>query len=86
MIPHEEKLENLLVLLGGNANIATSMSASTMDLPSATELAKELGTEQFCSNDESSINVNEISVVVWLTNGTPEWFIGCVIRIVNQST
>ena len=43
MIPHDERLENLLVLLGDNNYLATSSHASVLDLPTNDDLSKFLG-------------------------------------------
>ena len=42
MIPHSERLENLMVLLGDNDWIATSMQASVLDLPRNQDLSEAL--------------------------------------------
>ena len=42
MIPHDECLENLLVLLGDNNCLATSSHASVLDLPTTDDLSKFL--------------------------------------------
>ena len=38
MIPHDERLENLLVLLGNNNYLATLSHASVLDLPTKDDL------------------------------------------------
>ena len=42
MIPHDERLENLLVLLGNNNYLATLSHASVLDLPTKDDLWKFL--------------------------------------------
>ena len=84
LIPHDERLENLLVLLGDNDNIATSESSSVLDLPTVAELAGKLGTTVE-TNIRSCINVNEMCIVVWLTNGEPTWYVGCITGISNDN-
>ena len=42
IIPHDEGLENLLVLLGDNNYLVTSSHASVLDLPTNADLSKFL--------------------------------------------
>ena len=42
MIPHDEGLENLLVVLGDNKYLATLSHASVLDLPTNADLSKIL--------------------------------------------
>ena len=56
MIPHEERLENLLVLLGDNSCLATSLHASALDLPTNNDLSKFLNCETEDPVESSLIN------------------------------
>ena len=78
MITHEERLENLLILLGGNDNVATSPSSSIVDLPTLDELREELGT----TLEKRSSRVNEMCVVAWLED-KPRWYLGYVTKKVD---
>ena len=69
MIPQDQRLENLLILLGDNDNIATANSASVMDLLTMKELEEELGvdaTGAHGANGTANVEVNDMCVVVWL--------------------
>ena len=86
MIPHDQRLENLLILLGNNDHIATADSASILDLPTMKELEEELGVEATSADAASctgTVRVNEMCVVVWLDDVTnaPMWHLGFVTEM-----
>ena len=76
MIPHSERLENLMVLLGDNDSIATSMQASVLDLASNQDLSeallKPVVTERRL--------INEMCVVVWQEEDGLQWYLGFVCK------
>ena len=76
MIPHSERLQNLMVLLGDNDSIATSMQASVLDLPSNQDLSeallKPVVTERRL--------INEMYVVVWQEDDGLQWYLGFVCK------
>lgn len=73
MITHDERLENLLILLGSNDNVASSSSPSIVDLPTLDELNAEL----LGGLEKKSVNLEEMCVVAWLED-KPRWYIGYV--------
>ena len=78
MIPHEERLENLLILLQDNDNIATSSSASVIDLPTIDELKKELLLHNIDKSPAPS-RVNGMCIVLWLEDRLQyKWYLGYV--------
>ena len=86
MIPHEQRLENLMVLLGDNNNIATCESSSVLDLPTMEEIGNKYGVKEVV-NSSSFLQVNDMCVVVWLDEITdkPMWHLGYVIKKVNEN-
>ena len=75
MISHEERLENLLILLGGNDNVASASSSSTVDLPTLDELRAEIGE----NIERKSLHVDEMCVVTWLED-KPRWYLGYITK------
>ena len=62
MITPEERLENILILLGDNDNVASSTSSSIVDLPALDELRAELGD----TLEKKQVCVDEMCMVAWL--------------------
>ena len=78
-IPHEERLENILVLLGDNNSVATSTAASIPDLPTNEELHVNIIGEPDVPDQPHSI-VNSMCVVVWEVTDGLNWFLGHVLE------
>ena len=74
LIPHEERLENLLVLLGGRTMI---MLPRPLHRP-LDELRSALGTIL----ERKSLRVDEMCVVAWLEE-KPRWYLGYVTKTVG---
>ena len=85
MIAHDQRLENLIILLGDNNHIATSESSSVLDLPTMKEFDDKFGTKETVPEAGSSatVQVNEMCVVVWLekTTDKPMWHLGYVTKL-----
>ena len=80
MITHDERLENLLILLGNNDNVASSSSSSIVDLPTLDELKAELGG----ASEKKSLHLDEMCVVAWLED-KPRWYLGNVTKKVGDT-
>ena len=81
MIPHDEHLENVLVLLGDNNCFATSSHASVLDLPTKDDVPKFLGCGT--SNSRKSSLVYEMCVAVWMEDEM-RWYIGFVCKNIGD--
>ena len=81
MIPHDECLENLLLLPGDNNCLATSSHASVLDLPTNDDLSNfsHCGTE----DTQKSSLVNEMCVVVWMEEEV-QWYLGFVCKDIGD--
>lgn len=80
-ITHEERLENLFILLSDNNPIATS--ASIVDLPTdndALQIVNAMNNVPTTTVDlpHSDIQLNEIRIIFWNVNKGVEWFVGYV--------
>ena len=61
-VTHEERLENVLVLLSDNSQVATASKSSAMDLPSDLDALRVIKTTQGQTNEvqeDSIVNMNE---------------------------
>ena len=81
MIPHNEHLENLLVLLGDNSCIPTSSHASVLDLPINDDLSNFL--DCVTENVQKNSLVNEMCVVVWMEEEV-QWYLGFVCKDIGD--
>ena len=86
-ITHEERLENLFILLSDNQNVATLSTASVIDLPTDDDALQAIkvaninpqGNLDVQQQDESAgPETNRLCVIVWNTDGVPNWFLGYV--------
>ena len=86
-ITHEERLENLFILLSDNQNVATLSTASVIDLPTDDDALQAIkvaninpqGNLEVQQQDESAgPETNRLCVIVWNTDGVPNWFLGYV--------
>lgn len=67
MIPHDQRLENLLILLGDNNYIATAESSLVLDLLTIKAFDVEFGIQVMIPASSSKlVQVNEMCVVVWM--------------------
>ena len=82
MIPHDQRLENLIILLGDNSHIATAENSSVLDLPTMKEFGDEFGSCKTTPGLTATVQVNEMCVVVWLNEATykPMWHFGYVTK------
>jgi len=78
-ITHEERLENLFVLLSDSNNIATASSASVVDLPTDDDVLKVISSAEVANNiPEDIIQLNEMRIIVWNLGESVKWFVGYV--------
>ena len=78
-ISHEERLENLFILLSDEKRIASMSSAAILDLPTNEEVSQAInGVSTSQPKNNETITLNQICVVVWAIGKQVEWFIGYV--------
>ena len=80
-ITHEERLENLFILLSDNNLIATASSASIVDLPTdddALQIVNTMNRVATTTIDHSDIQLNEMRITLWNVKEGLEWFVGYV--------
>ena len=80
-ITHEERLENLFILLSDNNLIATASSASIVDLPTdddALQIVNTMNRVPTTTIDHSDIQLNEMRIILWNVKEGLEWFVGYV--------
>ena len=80
-ISHDERLENLCILLGGDHSKSTKC---VDDLPNNESLRRiVLNTTTIVEVHEApqiSQSVGQMCVVVWNVNNNPQWYLGYIIR------
>ena len=81
IIPHDEGLENLLVLLGDNNYLATSSHASVLDLTTNADLSKFL--DHVTEHPQQSSLINEMCVVAWMEEEV-QWYLGLVCKDIGM--
>ena len=85
-ISHEERLENLFVLLSNGTNKIASISSTAMlDLPTNEELSRVIFDHTpEVKNHASVVDVNQLCIVVWEVEKEVKWFIGYVKEILED--
>ena len=79
-ITHEERMENLLILLSGD----NAASGSVADLPTNADALAVLQGTEVVSNIRTSLNINDICVVVWCMDEQWNWFVGYIKDKLND--
>ena len=78
-ISHDERLENLCIILGDTNYIATAASSSAVDLPTLNDISAALTPDSTASdNTNGGFKVNDVCVVIWDIKGKAAWFIGYI--------
>ena len=78
-ISHQEKLENLVILLGDDVHIS---EATITNLPTNEEVMNVLLNTAMENNAASSLSLNELCIVVWQNSiNKYEWYIGYIKEI-----
>ena len=85
-ISHEERLENLFVLLSNGTNKIASISPTAMlDLPTNEELSHVIFDHTpEVKNHVSVVDVNQLCIVVWEVEKEVKWFTGYVKEILED--
>ena len=77
-ISHDEKLENLALLLDEDDNSSVKF---VVDLPTNEEVISKVYAKETKSNEISTHQINEICVIIWLNSKKQyEWFLGYIIE------
>ena len=85
-ISHEERLENIFVILSNGTNkIASILSTAMLDLPTNEELSHVIFDHTSeVKNHVSVVDVNQLCIVVWEVEKEVKWFIGYVKEILED--
>ena len=84
-ISHEERLENIFVILSNGTNkIASILSTAMLDLPTNEELSHVIFDHTSEVKNDVSVVVNQLCIVVWEVEKEVKWFIGYVKEILED--
>ena len=94
-IPHEEKFENLCLLLNDDSRVATLSSVSSIDLPPNINVLRALDVAEGPSTTQEApvaddtgaqtYEINEMCVVMWQEEKQLTWHIGYVKKRLSKS-
>ena len=74
-VTHEERLENLFILLSDNSQVATAYSSSAIDLPCDLDALHAIKSEGQANvvQEGNIIKPNGICAIIWNINKQPKW-------------